>query len=116
MKKLFFLLLSTLILFTGCSSGNTLSKKQMEKLYSVENGPRYIVTLKIKQTHLSLDIGKHLKDNMNTIEIALPVDKQFYDDIKTGDTLNSDFRLGSLLTSGSVGSWDITVSSKTILE
>lgn len=116
MKKLFFLLLSTLILLTGCSNGNTLSKKEMEKLYSTENGPRYVVTLKIKQTHLSLDVGKHLKDSMNSVEIALPVDKQFYDDINIGDTLNNEFRLGSLLTSGSVGSWDITVSSKTILE
>ncbi|MGL6175063.1 MAG: hypothetical protein ACRC1P_10710 [Cellulosilyticaceae bacterium] len=115
MKNLFLSLLATLLLLTGCTSA-TLSQKDLQALYSTANGPRYIVTLKIKQSHVSLDIGKHLKDSMNAVEIALPVDKQFYDLIKKGDSLNNDFRLGSLLTAGSVGSWDITVADKYILQ
>lgn len=53
---------------------------------------------------------------MNKVEIAIPVDKQFYDDVEKGDKLNDDFRLGSLMTSGSVGTWDIKIKDKMILE
>ncbi|WP_053984257.1 hypothetical protein [Niameybacter massiliensis] len=106
--------LVTLLSFIGCSS--SISTKDISKLYSTSQGSRYIVVIEVKQSHLSFDLSKHVKDAMNKVEIAIPVDEQFYDDVRKGDKLSSDFRMGSLLTSGSVGSWDITVKDKLILE
>lgn len=81
----------------------------------VENGTaKYVITFEIKQSHFSLDLGKHLKDAMNAIEIEIPVDKEYFDSVEVGDTINDDFRVGSLVMKGSFGSWDITVKSKDI--
>ena len=81
----------------------------------VENGTaKYVITFEIKQSHFSLDLGKHLKDAMNAIEIEIPVDKEYFDNVEVGDTINNDFRVGSLVMKGSFGSWDVTVKSKDI--
>lgn len=75
---------------------------------------KYVITFEIKQSHFSLDLGKHLKDAMNAIEIEIPVDKEYFDNVEVGDTINNDFRVGSLVMKGSFGSWDVTVKSKDI--
>lgn len=81
----------------------------------VENGTaKYIVTFNIKQSHFTLDIGQHLKDEMNDISIQIPVDKEYYDSVEVGDTIADDFRMGSFIFKGSFGSWDITVEDKDI--
>ena len=81
----------------------------------VENGTaKYVVTFNIKQSHFTLDIGQHLKDEMNDICIQIPVDKEYYDSIKVGDTIADDFRMGSLIMKGSFGNWDVTVEDKEI--
>jgi len=51
---------------------------------------------------------------MNAIEIQIPVDKEFFDSVEIGTVINDDLRIGSLIMSGSVGSWDIRISDKTI--
>lgn len=117
MKKTFiFALISILSIFTLVGCGKSLSNREISRLYSTENGPRYVVIIEIKQAHLSFDIDKHIKDSMNKVEIAVPVDQQFYDSIEKGDKLNDDFRLGSLMTSGSVGSWNIKIKDKIVLK
>lgn len=75
---------------------------------------KYVVTFEIKQSHFSLDITKHIKDAMNAIEIEVPVDKEYYDNVDVGDTINDDFRVGSMVMKGSFGSWDVTVKGKDI--
>ena len=81
----------------------------------VDNGTaKYIVTFNIKQSHFTLDLSEHMKDEMNDISIQIPVDKEYYDSIKVGDTIADDFRMGSLVMKGSFGSWDITVEDKEI--
>lgn len=82
----------------------------------VENGTaKYVVTFNIKQSHFTLDISQHLKDSMNDISIQVPVDKEYYDSIEIGDTIDDSFRMGSLLFCGSFGNWDITVENKEIM-
>lgn len=76
--------------------------------------PKYILKLKLKQSHLSWSIGKHIKDVMNAIEFELPVDKGFYDSINKGAEIVDQFRWGSLLLKGSMGDWKMTVVSKEI--
>ena len=81
----------------------------------IENGTaKYIVTFNIKQSHFTLDIGQHLKDEMNDISIQIPVDKEYYDNVEVGDVIADDFRMGSLIFKGSFGNWDITVEDKCI--
>lgn len=81
----------------------------------VESGTaKYIVTLNIKQSHFTLDLSEHLKDSMNDISIQLPVDKEFYDSVNVGDTINDSFRMGSLIFKGSFGSWKVTVEKKEV--
>lgn len=75
---------------------------------------KYVVTFEIKQSHFSFDVTKHIKDAMNAIEIEIPVDKEYYDSVDVGDTINNDFRVGSMVMKGSFGSWDVTVKGKDI--
>lgn len=92
---------------------NTLKEEIVD--IKVENGTaKYIVTFKIKQKHYSLSLEDALKDEMNAITIQVPVDKEYYDSIKVGDTIADDFRMGSLVLKGSYGSWNITVEDKEI--
>lgn len=73
---------------------------------------KYIVTFKMTQSHLTLDIGTHIKDSMNTTTFQIPVDKEFYDAVKVGTVINKDFRAGSFLMEGSLGNWKLTVDKK----
>lgn len=79
------------------------------------NTAKYIVTLNIKQSHFTLDLGQHMKDEMNDISIQIPVDKEYFDSINVGDTIADDFRMGSLIFKGSFGNWKVTVQAKEIL-
>lgn len=81
----------------------------------VEKGTaKYVVTFNIKQSHFTLDLSEHMKDEMNDISLQIPVDKEYYDNVKVGDTIADDFRMGSLIMKGSFGNWKITVESKEI--
>jgi len=75
---------------------------------------RYIVTIHIGQAHTFWDYANNIKDSMNAIEIQMPVDKEFFDSVEIGTVINDDLRMGSLIMSGSVGSWDIRISDKSI--
>lgn len=136
MRKLFLLIVAivTVTLLSGCASDEYLEQRRAEirdeisvleeqKVTleneiveaKVENGTaKYIITFRIKQTHITLDIGEHIKDSMNEIKIEIPVDKEYYDSLSVGDTINDDFRMGSLIMHGSFGSWDVTVDNKEI--
>lgn len=76
---------------------------------------KYIITFNISQSHFTLDIGKHIKDAMNDIDIQIPVDKEFYDNIQEGDILDDTFRMGSLLMEGSFGKWKVKIAKKEIM-
>lgn len=101
-----------------------ITELQAEKTFLEENlaafkeendAYQYIVTINIKQSHFTLDIGQHIKDGMNDIDIDIPVSKLFYDSIEVGDVLDDSFRMGSFIMKGSFGSWDITIKDKNII-
>lgn len=96
-------------------------EKQIESLNEIvvskkveADTAKYIVTLKIKQVHYSLDLTEHIKDELNEVSIQIPVDKEFYDTVAVGDVIDDSFRMGSLLAKGSAGKWKITVKNKEI--
>lgn len=137
MKKLLSFVIVILMIFvlSGCAENEEYLERRCEDLREeisvledektalenkivdakVENGTaKYIITFRIKQTHFTLDIGEHLKDSMNEITIEIPVDKEYYDSLSVGDTINDEFRMGSLIMHGSFGSWKVTVDNKEI--
>lgn len=80
-----------------------------------ENKPiKYILTLELSQSHFTLDIGTHLKDSMNTAEFSIAVDKDLYDSVSVGKEMVNEFRMGSALFKGSLGSWHVMVKNKTV--
>lgn len=135
-------LLFVVVLMTGCASQSDLNEQLLEEQNSemvrleevikelktekdnLENEikdikiekdiAKYIITINIKQSHFTLDIGKHIKDKMNDIDIQIPVDKDFYDSVEVGTVLDDSFRVGSFWMEGSIGSWDIKVIDKEI--
>lgn len=74
--------------------------------------PQYILKLKLKQSHFSVNPMKHIKDGMNAIEFELPVSKEFYDNVQVGTNIVDNFRVGSAVFSGSYGSWKMKVIEK----
>lgn len=104
---------------------NSKSKKQKEialldeklkelNIYNSGRTPHYILKIRLKQSRVSLDIGKHMKDAMNAIEFELPVDKDFYNSVNVGTKITDEFRTGSFILNGSFSSWDMTVKGKVV--
>lgn len=89
-------------------------KLKEAKIYQSGKTPKYVLKLKLKQSHFSLDISKHIKDAMNAIEFELPVDKDFYNQVSIGTNIVDEFRFGSFILNGSYGDWEMTVNVKEI--
>jgi len=71
----------------------------------------------VQKQSFSLDISKHIKDSMNAFDMEIPVDKEFYDSVKIGQEIKSDFRVGTAVMKGSFGSNTVTVKTKrTVVE
>ena len=108
-------------LFSGCASANDYAETNViqemssptPQAYEIEPGEtKYFLTLNVAQSHFALSLSQHMKDAMNSVDIEIMVDKDYYDSLEIGDSVNDDFRWGSFISSGSIGSWDITVSNK----
>lgn len=76
--------------------------------------PKYILKLKLKQSHFTMSIRKMVKDHMNTAEFEIPVDKQYYDNVREGQEIVDKFRVGSAILYGSFGDWEVTVLEKRV--
>ena len=136
MKKYAIVLIAMIaVTLSGCSKTETVTNEDVAKLESeiaqleaerdrlneeilntkIDNNlAKYVIAFNIKQTHFTLDIGEHLKDAMNDISIEIPVDKEYYDSVEVGDTIDDSFRVGSFIWKGSFGNWKVTVESKDI--
>ncbi len=108
---------------TGLDLASSHKKKEIAKLDSrlrelkmIESGkqPHYVLKLKLKQSRMSLDFGKHMKDSMNAIKFELPVSKSFYEKVNVGEHIVNKRRDGSLILHGSFGHWKMTVVGKSI--
>ena len=75
---------------------------------------KYIVKFRIKQSTFTLDIGEHIKNGMNAIELELPVNKSFYDKMSVGTEISNSFKMGSLLFNGDFSNLHMTVTGKRI--
>lgn len=75
---------------------------------------KYILTLKLKESSFTLNIGKHIKNSMNAITFELPVDKRFYDEVSVGNEIIDEFKTASFWLKGNIGSYHMIVEKKTI--
>lgn len=138
MKKLSTIIMTMTIMLsilTGCAGNDEYLEQRCEELRAemavlqeqkatieaeiidakeTNGAAKYVVTFRIKQSHFTLDIGEHIKDSMNEITIEIPVDKEYYDSVSIGGTVNDDFRVGSLIMHGSFGNWKVTVDKKEV--
>lgn len=72
----------------------------------------YIVKFEIKQIHYNLNLKDHAKDAMNKFTLEIPVDKEYYDNVRVGQEVSNGFRMGSLILYGSAGKWKVVVKNK----
>lgn len=128
--KLTMLLVTSVMFLSGCGTSDLeLERSQLqteiEKLQSeVDNLQEirdgliqkddivYVIELEISQTHATLNIKEHLKDSMNAINIPIQVSEEYYYSVEEGDTVSDEFRVGSFVFKGSIGSWDIRIVDK----
>lgn len=85
------------------------------KIYETGKQPQYILKLELKQSRISIDVGNLIKDEMNAVELELPVSKQFYNSVSIGTRILKEFRSGSFILKGSIGDWRIKVIDKKIV-
>lgn len=66
---------------------NSLEDKvqKYEAIVDSKGNPIYMVTL---ESRMNRPINISLKDHLNKFKFSLPVDKEFYNSIRVGDTLN----------------------------
>ena len=73
---------------------------------------KYIVKFQIKQGTFTLDIFEHVKNEMNSIEIEIPVSKGFYDRLSIGQDITNSFKYGSLIFNGDFSTLHMRVIGK----
>ena len=94
---------------------NQIRDLQIQKsAYETGREIKYIVKFKVKQSTFTLDIGEHIKNGMNAIELELPVNKSFYDKVSIGTEISNSFKMGSLLCNGDFSNLHMTVTGKRI--
>lgn len=76
--------------------------------------PHYVLMLELKQSHFTLGIGKHLKDEMNAVTFPIEVSESYYEKCYIGKSIMNEFRGGSMVFSGSFGDWGVKVVDKKI--
>lgn len=111
---------SVMTLEKSCNDLNSRLKNATEKL-DLTNAELdgkdilYVLSIQLKESSFSLDIGKHMKNSMNAITFTLPVSEDMYNSVNVGEPLVDDFRAGSFVMNGSFGSWKMSVTKKEII-
>ena len=82
----------------------------------LQNGrtSKYIVKFQIKQGTFTLDPWDHIKNSMNTIEIEIPVDREYYNALSLNQDLTDAFKWGSLIMDGDFSNLHMRVVGKRI--
>lgn len=74
----------------------------------------YIVKFKIKQSTFTLDLLEHAKNEMNAIEVEIPVKKEYYNKLSIGQDLTDSFKYGSLIMDGDFSTLHMKVVGKRV--
>ena len=74
----------------------------------------YIVRFEIKQTTMTLDIMEHMKNDMNAVQIEIPVTKEFYNKVYVGQDISNTTKMGSLMMDGDFSTLHVKVINKRV--
>lgn len=77
--------------------------------------PIYILTFQIKQGTFTLDLSEHIKNEMNSITIEIPVTKEYYNSVGVGQDIKNDFKFGSLVVDGDFSKLHVRCKGKRIV-
>lgn len=72
----------------------------------------YIVRFEIKQSTMTLDIMEHMKNDMNAVQIEIPVTKEFYNKVYVGQDISNTTKMGSLVMDGDFSTLHVRVINK----
>ena len=89
--------------------------KRRHEFWKEEN-KIYVVVIKVKEFHYSINPQQYIKDEINAITIPIQVSKSFFDAVKEGDKLNDKLRIGSLIFNGNFGEWSVTIKEKKVAD
>ncbi len=74
----------------------------------------YFICIKLKQQRIDdVDINNRIKDEINSIEFWIAVDKRLYETVIKGDSLINTYQLSMIEDTNN--NWDITVIDKKII-
>jgi len=76
--------------------------------------PVYLLTLEIKQSTFTLNIGEHAKNAMNAITLQIPVSYTFYNKVSIGQNISEEFKYGSLFLNGDFSKLKVKVKDKEV--
>lgn len=94
----------------------TLEKNLNEKkIYLEGETPKYLITLKIIQPSIALNIREHVKNSLNSFEITIETTREFYNRVKIGDKLNKKFKSESFWINGNVEHLVIKIKDKKVV-
>lgn len=74
----------------------------------------YVVVFEIRQSTITLDVGEHVKNKMNSVHLVVAVDKRYYDNVNIGDQMLSEMKMGSLIMDGDISNIKCKVVGKYI--
>ena len=82
----------------------------------LKNGrePQYLVKFKIKQGTFTLDPFEHIKNEANSIEMEIPVSREFYNRVSIGTDITDKFKAGSFWIDGDFSWLHMKVISKRV--
>lgn len=86
-----------------------------KRIYLDGKKPKYLITIKVKQSSFTLDIGEYIKNSWDAFEITLETSREFYNGVKIGEKLNRKFKAGSFWINGDIEHLEMTIKNKKIV-
>lgn len=83
-----------------------------KRIYLDGKKPKYLITIRVKQSSFTLDIGEHIKNSWNAFEITLETSRECYNRVKIGEKLNRKFKTGSFWINGDIEHLEMIVKDK----
>ncbi len=91
-----------------------IAKRNAELDTLLKDERTYIIKLSFSTVTVTLDMWEHMKNAANAGEFEIPVDRNFYNNVKVGDNLVDVFKVGSFLRRGSFSGFEFYVTGKRI--
>ena len=79
---------------------------------NIYSNTKYVLTIQVKEMTYSIGLGDHPVDELNAVDIDIPVDKEYYDSLEVGDIIDTKFYMGNVVLKNITGRYSILVIEK----